>query len=601
MRVLPALAAVATLLMTACPSDGDVVGNQAPGAFTIAIGPAAPVTTDPLIATILSGSVDPDGDAVTYTYLWLADGLPQDDLASDTVPADRTAKGQTWDVSVTPTDGTATGTAVTAQVVIGNLPPTGTASLVSTAPRSDEAPRVEAEGTDPDGDEVEFTYAWTRDGDPVAPDGPAVDPGDTTRGEVWAVTVTPRDDVEAGAPILLEATIGNGLPSVGSVSLDPDPPTVADDVRCEGTDFGDPDGDNVASTFRWFLDDAEVAGVVSRTLAAGEFDVGDRLACEITPTDGREDGEAVRSSDGVVVDCPLWHEDADEDGYGDPATATTTCDPEVGWVEDDQDCDDTNPAAFPGAPEVCTALDLNCDTVFSSAPCYASCKDINDGGASTGDGVYSIDTDGAGAAAPFDVYCDMTVDGGGWTMIQRTVWDNTASAALLTDYASFYSTRVGTPAPGNVFRLEGALWPGLDVLHESMSRVEVRKDASGLSCDPLFYTVSGETLSVSPTAASVSTGNNYVYRGTAFQATDTAGNACVADYDATPWFYASCCWICPSYAGSLFGVPRPAQSASNLSLDFFGNEDEGVCNNDAPVLSNAQSYLGANAIEFYVR
>jgi hypothetical protein len=45
----------------------------------------------------------------------------------------------------------------------------------------------------------------------------------------------------------------------------------------------------------------------------------------------------------------------------------------------------------------------------------ASCRAIHEATPSAGDGLYSIDPDGAGGAAPFQVFCNMTASGGGWT------------------------------------------------------------------------------------------------------------------------------------------------------------------------------------------
>ncbi|MFZ5477264.1 MAG: MopE-related protein [Myxococcota bacterium] len=64
-----------------------------------------------------------------------------------------------------------------------------------------------------------------------------------------------------------------------------------------------------------------------------------------------------------AVDAPLWHPDADGDGYGDAASGTPACTQPSGLLADGSDCDDTVAVVHPGADEAdCDdPTDYNCD------------------------------------------------------------------------------------------------------------------------------------------------------------------------------------------------------------------------------------------------
>ncbi|MFH1464551.1 MAG: MopE-related protein [Pseudomonadota bacterium] len=144
------------------------------------------------------------------------------------------------------------------------------------------------------------------------------------------------------------------------------------DNDCDGTTD---DGAEDAAT--WYADaDGDGFGEAATTATACTQPTGfvaDDTDCDdaqaaVNPgatelCDGVDDDCDGAVDEADAADAPTWFADADGDGFGDPADATTACTAPSDTVADDTDCDDTADTIFPGAAEHCDGTDEDCDGV----------------------------------------------------------------------------------------------------------------------------------------------------------------------------------------------------------------------------------------------
>jgi hypothetical protein len=291
------------------PAQASVtIANARPSA-TLAFVQTTPTRAGPLETLVTLQDID--GDVVTATWVWTADGVVLPQIGS-TLPGSVLRRGQTITVRVTPNDGDDDGEAVSLDTTVGNAPPEGAAVTVTPTQglTTQTALVASANGIfDVDGDNIILRWQWSIDGMPVpGVSGPSLPAFSARKGQSVTVAVTPNDGFGDGATLVSSAVVvEDAAPSLQSASIVPIVVREANVVSCALTGFADLDNDLDASLVRFFVNDVIVSsGPPTMTLTGQNFARGDRLRCEGEPRSGQPtlSGLVVSSTEVVVQNTP---------------------------------------------------------------------------------------------------------------------------------------------------------------------------------------------------------------------------------------------------------------------------------------------------------
>jgi hypothetical protein len=273
--------------------------DTAPGAPVVALDPASPNRAGDVRVVVRKAAADPDGDALTYGFTWLLDGV-ETGVTGERFPSSRLRRGGLLTVRAVASDGELSGPPAIAQGRVGDTPPG--APAVSVAPaqpgRSDTLRvRVDRAAVDPDGDPVVYHHRWTVDGKPRNVPLASVELGGAHFRKHQRVQVEVRafDGTLEGPPAIAAVTARNTPPTPPRVELRPARPRRGDPLRVSVVaPAEDVDGDAVTYRLEWRKNGARFAGAVAdgREVPGGEVTRGDRFEVAVTPHDGEAFGPA---------------------------------------------------------------------------------------------------------------------------------------------------------------------------------------------------------------------------------------------------------------------------------------------------------------------
>jgi hypothetical protein len=304
--------------------------DQPPSDPTVGIAPQEPVSGQALFLAVVTDSIDPEGQHVSYTASWEVDGEHLVDYDGDwEIPRGVVEVGQTWKATVVASDGALSSNPATAEVTVDGSGPAIEVDISPEAPTQQDELTCTWDVYDPDGDEITSIEAtWyvqgVEMGDGASPLSGVFTTGDTVACEVTAVS---SQENSANAQVV----IANAPPVVETVTLSGAPAREADTLACSATG-SDLDGDALNFTYTWYVDG--VATLLGDELDGEYFDKDQEVFCSAVADDGSDSSAPLDSETTTILNTPPT----------DPAVAVSPATPLAGSLVS---CEATTPATDP--------------------------------------------------------------------------------------------------------------------------------------------------------------------------------------------------------------------------------------------------------------
>jgi outer membrane protein assembly factor BamB len=284
--------------------------DTAPTPPELRLEPAEPARGAPVKAVLVKPATDVDGDAVSYAFDWLLDGLDTG-IKGDTFPGDKLRSGLLLTARAVASDGELTSAPGLAEARVGNTAPgLATVALEPPTPRRTDAIRVHVvkPAVDPDGDRLTYRQRWLVDGKPLPLPASAeeVPAGLLRKHQKLQVEVRAFDGLAEGPPALAEVEVQDSAPGAPRVELRPARPRKGEPLRATlVAPAEDADADHISYTFTWTKDGVPLAVAGDgREVPGSEVVRGRKFEVTVKPFDGEQAGPTASAAVTVVNTPP---------------------------------------------------------------------------------------------------------------------------------------------------------------------------------------------------------------------------------------------------------------------------------------------------------